>query len=77
MGRTTPPRTDVTSACEFKGKQRFTHREARERATYLNRFRFDGRPVQAYRCPAEGHWHVGHRSPHRPKALPDHRRRKR
>lgn len=65
------------AGCEFKGKQRFTHREATERAKDLNRFAFDGRPVQAYRCGAGGHWHVGHRSPHRARSLPEQRRRKR
>lgn len=49
------------SRCVFPEKDQLSKAEAKARAATLNRRAFDGRPVFAYRCPAGGHHHVGHR----------------
>lgn len=44
--------------CRFPDKDRLTEQEARGRAAKLRRTQAAW--VNAYRCPAGGHWHVGH-----------------
>jgi len=47
--------------CPFPAKDQLSRAEATRRAAALNGRRWDGRAVVAYRCPAGGHSHVGHR----------------
>jgi hypothetical protein len=49
-----------TRRCPFPDKDQLTKAAARSRALHLNRRAFDGARVKAYRCPAGGHFHVGH-----------------
>ncbi|WP_139246024.1 hypothetical protein [Geodermatophilus amargosae] len=53
----------VARSCPFPEKERLMKEAARARAMTLNRCAYDGRTVHAYRCPAGGHHHVGHRRP--------------
>ncbi|TKJ25234.1 hypothetical protein A6V29_04220 [Blastococcus sp. CCUG 61487] len=54
-------------ACPFPEKDKLSKIEAQDRARQLNRRRYDGRAVLAYRCPAGGHHHVGHPPARKPR----------
>jgi len=47
--------------CSFPAKEALTHAEAKARAGKLNRLQPHSGRLESYRCPAGGHWHVGHR----------------
>jgi hypothetical protein len=46
--------------CSFPEKEQLTHAEAKARARFLSS-RPGATRIQSYRCPAGGHYHVGHR----------------
>lgn len=46
--------------CSFPDKEQLTHAEAKARALALSR-KPGARRLESYRCPAGGHYHVGHR----------------
>lgn len=52
----------MSGRCPFPEKDQLTKAESKARAKNLNRHAYDGRRVQAYRCPVGGHHHVGHRA---------------
>jgi hypothetical protein len=53
----------MSRKCPFPEKEPLTKVAATNRARSLNWHAFDGRRVQAYRCPGGGHHHVGHYRP--------------
>ena len=53
----------MDARCPFPRKQKLTKARALAQVAGMNRHRKLPGGLHAYRCPAGGHWHVGHPRP--------------